>query len=125
MVHNFWKPIRNSSRWMADNRNGIINIFQIIRSVAGVLQVQYLSPGMTVHMGQVIFSKKSSLSDLESILMSSSRANASITSTDALNFVVVVVSTSIIQSSSPSSSLTPFESVRILTISYARVVIFY
>lgn len=39
---------------MDDNRNGTINFFQISRSVAGVLQVRYLSPRMIVHMGQVI-----------------------------------------------------------------------
>lgn len=39
---------------MDDNRNGTINFFQISRSVAGVLQVRYLSPRMIVHMGQVM-----------------------------------------------------------------------
>lgn len=96
---------------MDDNRNGTINFFQISRSVAGVLQVRYLSPRMIVHMGQVIMgAKKSYQSDLKSILMSSSRANASITRIDASNSDSSFEST-IIESSSRCPLLTYLGSV--------------
>lgn len=105
---------------MDDNRNGTINFFQISRSVAGVLQVRYLSPRMIVHMGQVIMgAKKSCQSDLESILMSSSRANASITRIDASNSDAMLLFR-IIESSSRCPLLTYLRPV----ISYASRPVF-